>query len=88
MVGKEGAGEAFLGACRRGELARVQQILTCLQVSCNTFTRANHSSRFKDLEVQDKGDGNTGLMLAAREGHLPIVTALLLHGAKFNAANK
>ena len=32
MVGKEGVGEAFLGACRRGELASVKQILTCLQV--------------------------------------------------------
>ena len=56
--------------------------------SCTTFTHVKHSSRSKDLELQDKGDGNTGLMLAAREGHLPIVTALLLHGAKVNAANK
>ena len=87
MVGKEGAGEAFLGACRRGELASVQQILTCLQVVA--FAHVKHSSsQSQDLELQDKGDGNTGLMLAAREGHLPIVTALLLHGAKVNAANK
>ena len=42
----------------------------------------------QDLELQDKGDGNTGLMLAAREGHLPVVSALLLQGARVNAANK
>ena len=32
----------------------------------------------KDLEIQEKGDGNTGLMLASREGHLPIISLLLL----------
>ena len=36
------------------------------------------SLKNQDLEIQEKGDGNTGLMLASREGHLPIISLLLL----------
>lgn len=77
--------QQFIECCGRGDLAAVQRLMGHLEVGDVPHHPHHHP---QDLDVKEKGEGNTGLMLAAREGHLEVVSCLLLHSVNVNCANR